>query len=100
MLYFKGLVAKEIYTDVCFLTEHDENLWWYDGERIQFRSPNYGRILNLMLSEPSLSIAEIQHQTGINMSAVQKLVNQLLEKQYIEKNTTTGGWRVFITPSI
>ncbi len=98
--YFKGLVAKEIYTDVCFLSEHDENLWWYDGERIQFRSPNYSKILNLMLTEPALSIAEIQHQTGINMSAVQKLVGQMVEKHYVEKNPNNGGWRVFITPSI
>lgn len=100
MTYFKGLVTKEIYTDVCFLTEHDENLWWYDGERIQFRSPNYSKILTLMLTEPALSIAEIQHQTGINMSAVQKLVNQMVEKHYVEKNPNSGGWRVFITPSM
>lgn len=100
MTYFKGLVTKEIYTDVCFLTEHNENLWWYDGERIHFRSPNYNKILTLMLTEPTLSIAEIQHQTGINMSAVQKLVNQMVEKHYVEKNPNNGGWRVFITPSI
>ena len=98
--YFKGLVMKEIYTDVRFLTEHDENLWWYDGEGIRFRSPNYGKILTLMLTEPMLSLAEIQQQTNINKSAVQKLVNQLVEKHYVEKNLVTGGWRVFITPSI
>ena len=98
--YFKGLVTKEIYTDVCFLTEHDENLWWYDGERILFRSPNYSKILTLMLTESSLSIAEIQQQTSINMSAVQKLVGQMQEKRYVEKNPNNGGWRVFITPSV
>ena len=98
--YFKGLVTQEIYSDVCFLTEHDENLWWYDGERIVFRTPNYNKVLTLMQSEPALTIAEIQKQTGINMSATKKLINQLLEKHYIEKGQTDGSWRVFITPSI
>ena len=98
--YFKGLILQEIYTDVCFLTEHNENLWWYDGERVEFRTPNYSKILYLMLSEPSLSISEIQRQTQINMSAVKKLVGFLLEKKYVERGQTEGTWRVFITPSM
>ena len=98
--YFKGLIAKEIYTDVCFLTEHDKLLWWYDGERIVFRSPNYSDLLMMMMSEPVLTLAEMQKRMGINMSAVKKLVNHLLEKQYIERGTADGSWRVFITPSV
>ena len=98
--YFKKLMAKEIYTDVCFLTEHDENLWWYDGERIEFRSPNYSKLLVLMMSEPVLTLEEMQRHLGINMSAVKKLVNQLLEKKYIERGLEEGSWRVFITPSV
>lgn len=93
-------MAKEIYTDVCFLTEHDENLWWYDGERIEFRSPNYNKLLVLMMSEPVLTLEEMQRRLGINMSAVKKLVNQLLEKKYIERGIEEGSWRVFITPSV
>ena len=98
--YFKGLVAKEIYTGVCFLTEHRENLWWYDGERIEFRSPNYSKVLMLMMTEPVLTLADMQHKTGINKSAIIKLTNQLLEKHYVERGTADGSWRVFITPSI
>lgn len=98
--YFKGLVAKEVYTDVCFLTEHQENLWWYDGERIEFRSPNYSKLLMLMMSEPVLTLKEMQQHMNINMSALKKLVNQLLDKHYIERGTNEGSWRVFITPSV
>ncbi len=98
--YFKGLVAKEVYTDVCFLTEHKENLWWYDGERIEFRSPNYAKLLMLMMSEPVLTLSDIQQHMNINMSALKKLVNQLLDKHYIERGTNEGAWRVFITPSV
>ena len=98
--YFKGLVAKEVYTDVCFLTEHQENLWWYDGERIEFRSPNYAKLLMLMMSEPVLTLNEMQQHMNINMSALKKLVNQLLDKHYIERGINEGSWRVFITPSV
>lgn len=97
--YFKKLLAKEIYNDVLFLTEHDENLWWYDGERIEFRSQNYSKLLVLMMSEPVLTLEDMQRHLNINMSAVKKLVNQLLEKKYIERGTEDGSWRVFITPS-
>lgn len=98
--YFKRLLAKEIYNDVLFLTEHDENLWWYDGERIEFRSQNYSKLLVLMMSEPVLTLEDMQRHLNINMSAVKKLVNQLLEKKYIERGTEEGSWRVFITPSV
>ena len=98
--YFKRLVAHEVYTNVCFLTEHDENLWWYDGEKIEFRSSNYSKILMLMMTEPVLTLEHIQQELGINMSAVKKLVNQLQDKHYIERGSTDGSWRVFITPSM
>ena len=98
--YFKQLMAKEIYTDVCFLTEHDPSLWWYDGERIVFRSPHYGELLMMMMTEPVLTLSEMQNRLGINMSAVKKLVNLLLDKHYIERGSTEGSWRVFITPSM
>ena len=98
--YFKRLVAHEVYTNVCFLTEHDENLWWYDGEKVEFRSSNYSKILMLMMTEPVLTLEHIQQELGINMSAVKKLVNQLQDKHYIERGSTDGSWRVFITPSM
>ena len=99
MKYFSELVAKEVYTDVCFLTEHDELLWWYDGERVKFRSPNYPKILALMQSRPVVTLEQIQEETGINMSAVKKLVAQLTARHYVERGIKDGSWRVFITPS-
>ena len=98
--YFKRLVAHEVYTNVCFLTEHNENLWWYDGEKVEFRSPNYSKILMLMMTEPVLTLEHIQQELSINMSAVKKLVNQLQDKHYIERGSSDGSWRVFITPSM
>ena len=51
--YFNDLVATEVYNDVLFVSEKNENVWWYDGERIAFRTPNYTKILNAMRTYPS-----------------------------------------------
>ena len=98
--YFTELVMTEIYNDVLFVTEHDEHVWWYDGERVAFRSPNHAKILYAMLSHPTLTLADIHQETGINMSAIQKLVAGLIDKKYVERGEKDGSWRVFITPSL
>ena len=98
--YFRNLVVHEVYTDVCFLTKHDERLWWYDGEQVEFRSMNYPKILMLMMSEPVLTLEQMREELGINMSAVKKLVAQLVSKHYVERGAEDGSWRVFITPSL
>ena len=48
--YFTAMAAEEIYNDVRFVTEPDENVWWYDGQRVEFRTPNYAKILRIMQS--------------------------------------------------
>jgi Fic family protein len=98
--YFRNMVAQEIDADVQFLTKRGENIWWYDGECIDFRTPNYGKILNMMQSEPVLTNAEIQRKLGIQKSAVDKLVQRLLDKHYVERGKEDGSWHVFITPSV
>lgn len=96
--YFQGVVATEVYNDYLFVTKRDENIWWYDGEMIEFRTPNYATILRLMQTRPSLTLEEMQDEVGVSMTAVRKLVNQLIEKDYIERQPN-GSWRVIITPS-
>lgn len=95
--YLNELVASEIYNDVLFVSEKDENVWWYDGERIKFRSPNYAKILNAMQTQPVLTLMDMKVETGISLTAVQKLVNCLIDKKYIERGDKEGSWRVFLT---
>ena len=100
MKYFNDLVATEIYNDVLFLSERNENVWWYDGERISFRTPNYSKILNAMRTQPTLTLADMHEETGISITAIQKLLDQLLRKSYVERGDKEGSWRVFIIPSV
>lgn len=97
MKYFNGLVATEVYNDVLFVSERDENVWWYDGERIQFRTPNYTKILNAMLTQPTLTLADMKAVTGVSVTAIQKLLDQLTAKKYVERADKDGNWRVFVT---
>jgi Fic family protein len=100
MKYFTQLVKTEVYNDVLFVTDKDENVWWYDGERVVFRSRNYSKVLNAMLAEPNLTFAEMKEETGISVAALQKLVAHLIEQHYVERANNEGGWRVFITPTV
>lgn len=95
--YFNELVATEVYNYVLFLSERNENVWWYDGERIAFRSPNYTKILNAMRTQPALTLADMREVTGISMTAIQKLLDQLIARKYVERGDKDGSWRVFVT---
>ena len=95
--YFNELVATEVYNDVLFVSEKNENVWWYDGERIAFRTPNYTKILNAMRTQPTLTLADMKEETGISITAIQKLLDQLISKKYVERGEKEGSWRVFVT---
>ena len=97
--YMINLISQEIGNDVLFVTEKDQDVWWYDGERIAFRTPNYGKILQELRIEPKATLAYLQEEIGINRSALQKLLQNLLDNHYVERDTD-GSWRVFITPSV
>lgn len=98
--YFQGIIANEIYNDYLFVTHRDENVWWYDGEMIEFRTPNYAKMLRMMQTHPALTIEEIRDSLGISITAVRKLITQLLDKNYVERNLNDNSWRVIITPSL
>ena len=97
MKYFNSLVATEVYNDALFISEKDENVWWYDGERIAFRTPNYTKILHAMQTYPTLTLADMKEETGISITAIQKLLDQLITKKYVERSEKDGSWRVFVT---
>ncbi len=97
--YMVSLIVREFENDVLFVTEKNENIWWYDGERIVFRTPSYAKILRELQIEPQATFAYLQEEIGINRSAIQKMLQSLQKKGYIEKDGK-GSWRVFITPSL
>ena len=99
LTYFTKLFVEEVTFSIRFLTERGEGVWWFDGQRINFRSASTGRILNLMSANPDITIAALSLQVGINIAAVNKQIKRLTDKGYIERSPH-GGWRLIITPSI
>lgn len=95
--YFNNLIATEVYNNVLFVSEENENVWWYDGERIAFRTPNYTKILNAMRTHPTLTLSDMQEETGISVTAIQKLLDQLITKKYVERGEKAGSWRAFVS---
>ena len=94
--YMTGMMAEEINNDVLFVSEHNDNTWWYDGQKITFRTPNYTKIIRMMQSIPAVTYAQLQEGTGINMSAVQKIVKSLQTKGYVERHDNNGDWQVLL----
>ena len=86
--WFKKMVTEEIQNDIDFIQTREPNIWWYDGQRILFRSPNSGKILNLLIADPGITIAALAKTIGINTSAIQKNMKchagiGIQEKQHI-----------------
>ena len=96
---FTKLFMEEVTFCIRFLTERGEGVWWFDGQRINFRSASTGRILNLMNANADITIAALSQQAGISIAAVNKQIKQLTDKGYVERSAH-GSWRLIITPSI
>ena len=94
LLYFTQLVQKEIQSDIDFVMSQGEEGWWYDGERITFRSPNASRLLATLQLHPDLSIARLTDIMGVNKSAIQKLLKSMTDKGYITRTEKDGKWHV------
>ena len=97
--FFTGLIASEIANEVDFIEDKSETTWWYDGERIKFRSENGPKILRLMNDNPYITYAELSKEFSVNISALQKQLENMTKKGYIQRRES-GGWHVFATSSI
>ncbi len=97
--YLYGVIADEIMCIVQFVTEKGNDVWWYDGEQIKFRSHNNSIMLHAMLDNPKITISGLQQMVGINKSAVQKFLKQMTDKGYVTRNEN-GTWKVSLTPSV
>lgn len=100
LTYFTHLFIEEVTYNIRFLTERGDNVWWFDGERVHFRSDSTNKILNLMYAIPDITIQKLSDKVGINVAAVNKQLKQLTTKGYIQRVEKNGTWRLIITPSV
>lgn len=100
LTYFTNLFIDEVSYDIQFLTERGDNVWWFDGERVKFRSATTSIILNRMYEQPNSTIRQLAEAAGISLTAVNKQLRLLTEKGYIARTEKDNSWRLIITPSV
>ena len=98
--YFTKLVEDELAYNIAYIENKDENVWWYDGDKIVFRSPNASRLLHFLEDNPYITYAKLSEELGINVSAIQKLIDGMVEKGYIQRRDTDKSWLVLATSVI
>lgn len=100
LTYFIKLFVEELKYNIRFLTERGDNVWWFDGERVNFRSDSTSKILNLIYASPDITIQKLSDAVGISVAAVNKQLKQLTSKGYIQRVEKDGTWLLIITPSV
>lgn len=100
LTYFTKLFIDEVSFDIQFLTERGDNVWWFDGERVKFRSVTTSVILNRMIEDPNATIPQLAKAAGISLTAVNKQLRLLSDKGYIARTEKDNSWRLIITPSV
>lgn len=95
MQYFKNTVRNEIQCDIEIIDSFGKDTWWYDGERIKFRSESGSKVLSLMQANPYITYAEMAANIGINISALEKIIGRMKEKGYLERQAAEKSWYVF-----
>ena len=98
--YFTKLVEEELSYNIAFIENKDENVWWYDGEKLSFKTPNATKILCLLNSDPYITYSGISAKIGINISAIRKLIDGMVQKGYIQRRDTDKSWLVLATSVI
>ncbi len=97
--YFTKLLREEMTVAVQFATIRDEQIWWYDGEMVRFRTATTGKILSTIMDEAGITTEELAKRVGVSLAAVNKQLKSLTEKQYIRRKEN-GEWLVVIYPSV
>lgn len=98
--YFKSLVETELKYNIDFVNENSPNVWWYDGQKLQFRSPSSAIMLEAMLENPDITIEKLSEKAGITTSAVKKQLTKMIDQGYIHRSESDGSWCIFASQSV
>ncbi len=98
--FFTSVVEEELKYDIDFVNEQSDLVWWYDGQKISFRSKAAPILLNAMFLNPQITVEQLASAAQISTTAVDKQLRNLRAKGYISRNADDGSWRVIACSSI
>ena len=93
LAFFRKTLCEEMQCEIDIVHNSEKDTWWYDGQRITFRSENGGRLLGLMRDKPFVTFSEMAAYLTVNRSAVQKQVDGFRKKGYVDRRDD-GSWHV------
>ena len=93
LAFFRQTVCEEMQCEIDIVRNADKDTWWYDGQRIIFRSENGGRLLALLCDKPFVTFSEMAEILSVNRSAVQKQIEGFRKKGYLDRRDD-GSWHV------
>lgn len=97
--YFTKLVEAELAYNIAYIENKDDDVWWYDGEQLSFRSPNASKLLRTLGDNPYATYAVLSEEVGINVSAIQRLIGGMTEKGYIQRRDD-HSWHILASSII
>ena len=93
LAFFRKTVCEELSCDIGIVKNSDVDTWWYDGQRILFRSDRSARLLGLLKDRPYITYSELAEALSVNRSAGQKQIDGFRRKGYLERRED-GRWHV------
>jgi Fic family protein len=93
LAFFLNTVCEEMQCEIDIVRNSDSDTWWYDGQKINFRSENGVRLLSLLSYKPFVTFSEMAAHLSVNRSAVQKQVEGFRKKGYVDRRDD-GSWHV------
>ena len=69
LAFFRQTVCEEMQCEIDIIRNSNKDTWWYDGQRINFRSENGGRLLALLLDKPYVTFSEMAELLSVNLSS-------------------------------
>ena len=93
LAFFRKTVCEEMQCEIDIVNNSANDTWWYDGQRIVFRSGNGARLLGLMRDKPFVTFSEMAEHLAVNRSAVQKQIEGFRKKGYVDRRDD-GSWHV------
>lgn len=93
LAYFRKTVCEEMQCDIDIVRNADKDTWWYDGQRIRFRSESTEKLLGIVSDYPHITFTELADRLSISRSALQKQVDGFRKKGYLDRRDD-GSWHV------
>jgi Fic family protein len=94
--YITKQVEDTLETNLDFLREKADSVWWFDGEFVKFKNAKTITILKAMISNSKITTKLLMDLIGVSATYIQRQITDLQKKQYVVRigGRKNGEWKV------